>query len=151
MRVIERPFSDLLRHPKQVTEDLENSDVLLRRRDQPDVRLSLADRDAGRASAFVALGRTLRNLAVHNPKPLAEALGEAFPWLEFLPAGDRQGFVEEFSRVIAASTELDNYAELSQLLTEWRATAEVHSEPRLARRLRQPLQAEGQSVEPPAR
>jgi hypothetical protein len=151
MRIVERPFSDLLRHPKQVTEDLENSDVLLRRRDEPDVRLSLADRDTGRASAFVALGRTLRNLAVHNPKPLAEALAEAFPWLEFLPARDRQVFVDEFSRVIAASTELDNYAALSQVLGEWRATAEVHADPRLARRLRRPLQAEGAAVEPLAR
>jgi hypothetical protein len=148
MRIVERPFSDLLRHPKQVTEDLEDSDVLLRRRDEPDVRLSLADRDAGRASAFVALGRTLRNLAVHNTKALAEALAEAFPWLEFLPPSDRELFVDEFSRVIAASAELDNYVALSQLLTEWRGTAEVHADPRLARRLKRPLEAEGQPVEP---
>jgi hypothetical protein len=147
MRIVERPFSDLLRHPKQVTEDLEDSDVLLRRRDEPDVRLSLADRDAGRISALVALGRTLRSLAVHNPGTLAEALAEAFPWLEFLPPSDRKLFVE-FSRVIAASAELDNYAALSQLLAEWRATAEVHADPRLARRLKRPLQAAGQPVEP---
>ncbi len=148
MRIVERPFSDLLRYPKQVTEDLEDSDVLLRRRDEPDVRLSLADRDADRARALVALGRTLRNLAVHNPGPLAEALAEALPWLEFLPPGDRNLFAEEFSRVIAASAELDNYAALSQLLGEWRATAEVHADPRLARRLQRPLQADGQPVEP---
>ncbi len=148
MRIVERPFSDLLRYPKQVTEDLEDSDVLLRRRDEPDVRLSLADRDADRARALVALGRTLRNLAVHNPGPLAEALAEALPWLEFLPPGDRNLFAEEFSRVIAASAELDNYAALSQLLGEWRATAEVHADPRLARRLKRPLQADGQPVEP---
>jgi hypothetical protein len=147
MRIVERPFSDLLRHPKQVTEDLEDSGVLLRRRDEPDVRLSLADRDAGRISALVALGRTLRSLAAHNPGTLAEALAEAFPWLEFLPPSDRKLFVE-FSRVIAASAELDNYAALSQLLAEWRATAEVHADPRLARRLKRPLQAAGQPVEP---
>jgi hypothetical protein len=148
MRIVERPFSDLLRHPKQVTEDLEDSDVLLRRRDEPDVRLSLADRDAGRASAFAALGRALRNLAVHNPKALAEALAEAFHWLEFLPPRDRKLFVDEFSRVIAASAELDNYVALSQLLGEWRATAEVHADPRLARRLKRPLEADGQPIEP---
>jgi hypothetical protein len=148
MRIIERPFSDLLRHPKEVTEDLEDSDILLRRRDEPDVRLTLADREAGRASAFVALSRTLRNLAVYNPEALAGALAEAFPWLEFLPPGDRQLFVDEFSRVIAASAELDNYAALSQLLGEWRDTAEVHADPRLSRRLKRPLQADGQPVEP---
>jgi len=150
MRIIERPFSDLLRHPKQVTENLQDSDVLLRRRDEPDVRLSLADRDAGRASALGALGRTLRNVAVQNPKALAEALAEALPWLEFLPPSDRKLFVDEFSRVTAASAELDNYAALSQLVSEWRATAEMHADPRLARRLKRPLQADGQPVEPRA-
>jgi hypothetical protein len=149
MRIVERPFSDLLRHPKQVTEDLEDSDVLLRRRDEPDLRLSLADRDAGRASALVALGHTLRNVAVHNPGALASALTEAFPWLEFLPPGDRKLFVDEFSRVTAASAELDNYAALSQLLSEWRATAEVHADPKLARRSKRPLQADGEPVTPP--
>src|SRR2546425_923405 len=68
MRVTERPFSDLLRRPKDVTTDVEEGDVLLRRRDEPDLRLSRADRDADRAAAFAALGRTLRNLAVHSPK-----------------------------------------------------------------------------------
>jgi hypothetical protein len=148
MRVTERPFSDLLRHPREVTGDLENSDVLLRRRDEPDLRLTLADRDAARADAFAALGRTMRNLAVHNPKVLANALDDAFAWLEFLPPADRRAFVEDFSRVLVASAELDNYAPVSQLVAEWRDTAEIHADPRLARRLKLPLQAEGEPVEP---
>ena len=149
MRIVERPFSDLLRHPKQVTQDLEDSDVLLRRRDEPDVRLSLADRGAGQADAIVALGHALRSLAVHNPGPLAEALADAFPWLEFLPAYDRKLFVDEITRLIAASAELDTYAALGPLLREWRATAEVHADPKLARRLKRRLQADGRPVEPP--
>jgi hypothetical protein len=148
MRIIERPFSDLLRHPKAVTEDLEDGDVLLRRRDEPDLRLTLAAREAARSAAVAALGRALRNVAVHNPKALADSLAEALPWLEFLPPRDRQLFVEEFSRTMVASAELDNYAPVSQLVGEWRATAEVHADPRLARRLKRPLQAEGPRVEP---
>jgi len=150
MRVTERPFSDLLRHPKEVTEELEDSDVLLRRRDEPDLRLTLAERDAARASAVAALGRTLRNLAVHSPKALSDALADAVPWLEFLPQSDRQLFMDEFSRVIVASAELDNYASLSQLIGEWRATAEVHADSKLARRLRHPLQASGEAIAEPA-
>jgi hypothetical protein len=148
MRVTERPFSDLLRHPKDVTTDVEDGDVLLRRRDEPDLRLTRADRDAERAVAFTALGRTLRNLAVHSPRALAAALGDAFPWLEFLPVTDRRLFVEEFSRVVVAAAELDSYAPLSQLVREWRATAEIHADPKLARRLRRPLEAAGDQVEP---
>jgi hypothetical protein len=150
MRVIERPFSDLLRHPKAVTGDVEEGDVLLRRRDEPDLRLTRADREAERAVAFAAFGRTLRNLAMHNPKALDEALGDAFPWLEFLPPADRRAFIEEFSRVAVAAAALDSYGPLSQLIREWRATAEVHADPALARRLRRPIAAAGARVERPA-
>lgn len=150
MRVTERPFSDLLRRPKEVTKDVEEGDVVLRRRDEPDLRLSRADRDTERAAAFAALGRTFRNLALHSPKVLEDALGDAFAWLEFLPAQDRRSFVEEFSRVVAAAAELDSYAPVVQLAREWRATAEVHADPKLARRLRRPLQAAGDRIERPA-
>lgn len=151
MRLIERPFSDLLRKPKEVTDDVEHGDVLLRRRDEPDLRLSRADREAQRADTFSAVGRALRNLAVHSPAALADALGDAFPWVEFLPAADRRLFLEEFSRVIVAAASLDDYEALSQLAREWRATAEVHADPKLARRLRQAVQATGEAVPTPGR
>lgn len=150
MRITEHPFSDLLRRPKVVTDDVEKGDVLLRRRDEPDLRLSRADREVHRAEAFVALGRALRNVAVHNPTALREALGDAFPWLEFVPAADRQEFLDEFTRVVAAAAAVDNYEPLTQLVREWRATAEVHSDPKLARRLRRPLDASGDPVALPA-
>lgn len=149
MRVIERQFSDLLRHPKDVTNDVEDNDVLLRRRDEPDLRLTRADREADRADAFTALTRALRNLATHNPGALSDALGDAFAWLEFLPAKDRRAFVAEFSRVVTAAADLDNYAPLTQLVREWRATAEIHADPKLARRLRRAIDAEGDRVAPP--
>ena len=150
MRVIEHAFSDLLRRPKDVTDDVEDGDVLLRRRDEPDLRLSRADREARRAEAFSALGRAMRNLAAHNPGALSEALADAFPWFEFLPARDRRLFLDEFSRVVTAAAALDNYEPLSQLVREWRATAEVYADPKLARRLRHPLDARGDQVALPA-
>lgn len=150
MRVTERPFSDLLRHPKDVAIEVDEGDVVLRRRDEPDLRLTRADRETERAAAFAAFGRTLRNLAVHNPRALGEALGDAFPWLEFLPDPDRRAFVEEFSRVAAAAAELDTYGPMSQLVREWRATAEIHADPRLARRLRRPTESAGARVSPSA-
>src|SRR5436305_816554 len=133
MRVIERPFSDLLRRPKEVADDVEEGDVLLRRRDEPDLRLTLAEREAHRADTFAAIGRTLRSLALHNAVALSEALGEAFAWLELLPAGDRLQFIDEFSRVVTAAGAVDNYEPLSQLVYEWRSTAEIHADPKLAR------------------
>jgi hypothetical protein len=139
-----------LRHPKDVAGDVDDGDVVLRRRDEPDLRLSRADREAQRAEAFSGVARALRNLAVHNRDALGEALGDAFPWLEFLPSADRRLFLEEFSRVVTAAAELDNYTPLIQLLREWRATAEVHADPKLARRLRRAIHAEGDPVVLPA-
>jgi len=147
--VIERPFSDLLRKPKEVTEDVEQSDILLRRRDEPDLRLSRADREVARADTFSAIGRALRNLAVHNPAALADAMGDAFPWVEFLPQADRRSFLDEFSRVVVAAAALDDYETLSQLVREWRATAEIYADPRMARRLRRAVTAAGEPVTAP--
>lgn len=149
MRVTERPFSDLLRRPKDVTDDVETGDVVLRRRDEPDLRLTRADREASRADTFTAIGRALRNLAVHHPAALGAALADAFPWMEFLPAADRHAFLDEYSRIVAAAAALDSYEPLSQLVQEWRATAEVHADPKLARRLRRAVDADGAPVAPP--
>lgn len=150
MRTTERPFSDLLRHPKDVADDVAENDVVLRRRDEPDLWLSRADRERERAEAFVLLARALRSLAARSPAVVAQALPDVFPWMVFLPAADGRRFVEEFSRTVTAATELENLWPLTQLLREWRATAEVHADPKLARRVRRPIEAAGGPVPVPA-
>lgn len=149
MRVIERQFSELLRHPKDVARDVDASDVLLKRRDEPDLVLSRADRDDDRSEAFEALARTIRTLASHNPDILSEALGESFAWLEFLPAVDRSAFVAEFARVVVASSDIGHYEPVSQVIREWRATAEILAVPSLAKRLRESIDAAGKSISEP--
>ena len=136
MRVVERSFSDLLRHPNDVAADLDAADVVLRRRDEPDLRLSLADREAERSDVFRLLARSFRNLAIHSPVVLEAAVLDAFSWAEFLPAKDRRAFLEEFSRTLIAAAQMDTYVALTQVVREWRDTAEVHADPALARRLR---------------
>jgi hypothetical protein len=150
MRVTERPFSDLLRRPKDVASDVDDGDVVLRRRDEPDLWLSRADREAERSAAFTAVARALRTVAVKSPAALADALADAFPWVEFLPAAERRSFVEEFSRTVTAAAELSNSAPLTQLVREWRATAEVYADPKLARRLRRPIEAAGDAIPVPS-
>lgn len=98
---------------------------------------------------FAAVARALRNLAVHSPAALTEALEDAFPWVDLLPPKDRRLFADEFSRVVIAAADLDNLASLTQLLREWRATAEVCADPKLARRLRRPLVETGEPVAAP--
>ncbi|MGH9270059.1 MAG: DUF6247 family protein [Ilumatobacteraceae bacterium] len=150
MRVIERPFSDFLREPNVVVADLDEHDVLLRRRNAPAVRLTDANRDDERVAAFDALARLLRNLLAHRPAGLADAVVDVFPWAALLPARDRAEFIDDLGRTLAAASSLDNYAPVAQLLREWRATAEIHADPRLARRLCTAISADGDPVVPPS-
>lgn len=150
MRVIERPFSEFLRRPNDVVADLDDHDVVLRRRNAPSLRLSDARRDQERAQAFDAVARLLRNLLLHNPAGLHEAVVDVFPWSAFLPNRERTAFVDDLGRTLVAASALDNYAPVAQVLREWRATAEIHADPRLARRLRTAITAAGDRVTVPA-
>lgn len=150
MRVIERPFSDFLRQPNEVVADLADHDVVLRRRNAPALRLSEADREEDRDEAFDALARLLRNLLAHSPAGLEATIDEAFPWAAFLPRRDRTVFIDELTQTLLAVSMIDNFAPVGQLLREWKSTAEIHADPRLARRLRRNLDAQGDAVLPPA-
>lgn len=150
MRVIEHPFSDLLRQPNEVVKDLADRDVVLRRRDAPALRLTFADRGQERADAYAVVGRTLRNLATHAPDAVARAVADELAWTSFLPEDDRAEFIREFTHAVVAAAEIDNFAALGQLLREWRATAEIHSDEELAARIRRRLAADGESVPRPA-
>ncbi len=146
MRAIERQFSEFLRQPNVVVAELDDHDVVLRRRNAPALRLSQADRAEGQAVAFDALARLLRNLAAHSPEAMNDGVSDVFAWSEFLPKADRREFVRQLTQTLVAASSLDNFAPLTQMLHEWRATAEIHADPRLARRLRKPLEATGAKV-----
>jgi RimJ/RimL family protein N-acetyltransferase len=149
VRVIERQFSDFLRHPKDVARDVETSDVLLRRRDEPDLVLCRADRDEERTEAFEALSRTIRTLATQHPEALEAALDTSFAWTSFLSTEDRTLFVREFATVVVASCEINNYEPVGQFLREWRATAEIMASPSLAARLRESVTTAGDPIPRP--
>jgi hypothetical protein len=151
MRVVERQFSEFLRQPNEVVAELDEHDVLLRRRGAPALRLTQADRDDVRTEAVEAVVRMLRNLAVHDHPSFAAALEDGFPWAVFLPKGDRKQFAMELTQALVASVNLQNFAPVAQLLREWRATAEIHADPELAARLRKRLSANGGRVAIPKR
>lgn len=148
--MIERPFSEFLRQPNEVVADLADHDVVLRRRNAPALRLSEAEREEERDEAFDALARLLRNLLAHSPAGLDSTIDEAFPWATFLPREDRKLFIDELTRTLLAVSTIDNFAPVGQLLREWKATAEIHADPRLARRLRRRIDASGEMILAPA-
>jgi hypothetical protein len=136
--------------PQDGIRELAKSDVVLRRRGASALRLTQAYRDEDFAAAFEAMARVLQSLAAHHPEAMREAALDAFSWVSFLPPMDRGRFLSEFTRALLGAAELDIYAPVSQLLVEWRATAEVHGDPRLARRLAALVAADGESVPEPS-
>jgi uncharacterized protein DUF6247 len=150
MRAVERQFSEFLRDPNDVVAALAKSDVLLRRRGAPTLRLSQASRDELRDAIHGAMARVLRNLAEHNRPAFREALVEGFPWVTLLPEADRTSFVRELTDSLLASEDLQNFVPVGQVIREWRNTAEIHADPELAKSLREPIErVHGKQAKPP--
>jgi len=68
-----------------------------------------------------------------------EVLCDEFSWIDMLPEEDRAVFVGGFVRAFRASAELGAWQSLDQLVTEWKATAIVHSDRAPAGLLAEPV------------
>ena len=88
-------------------------------------------------------------MMVHSPSGLAQTVADVVPWATLLPKSDQGVFVDELTTTLMAVAGLENYAPVGQLLREWKATAEIHADSRLARRLRRSIDANGDAVSPP--
>ena len=149
MEIVERPFSEFLRHPNAVVADLAEHDVLLRRRNAPALRLIRADHHSDRTQTFESTARLLRNIAAHNPAALHEALLDSFAWAKFLPSDARDRFARELTETLLAAATVDVFLPVTQLVREWKATAEIHADPGLLGQLTRPVQATGDAVPRP--
>ena len=152
MQVIERTFSEFLRQPKEVVADLADHDVLLRRRNAPDLYLSLAASDISRAKTIECLARLLCKIAADSPEAVGEAIEAAFPWVEFLSPEERREFAEDLTRTILASASIESFEPVEQTLLEWQNTAEILSDPELTALLTTPITIThgGRVLPPPA-
>jgi hypothetical protein len=135
------PFSELLRQPAETTDRLTRARALrLRRRDAADLVLMSADRAEAEAEVVDVTARLLAGVIRRDPGLLREVLPTALPWVRFLPAADIDAMADELVATTEAAAAIGNTAAVSQLLVEWRHTAEVHADPDLHRALtRQPL------------
>lgn len=66
-------------------------------------------------------------------RALLFALPEVFPWVRFLRSEDVRGFLVELVETTHACAAFGNLAALEPVVAAWRATAEIHSDPRLLR------------------
>ena len=139
MQVIERTFSDFLRQPKEVVANLAQHDVVLRRRNAPDLYLSLAARDTTRAKTIECLARLLRKVAADSPEAMDDAIEDAFPWVQFLSPGGLREFAEELTQTILASASVESFEPVELTILAWQNTAEILSDPELTALLSGPF------------
>ena len=123
-----------MRCPTEVVAELDEHDVVLRRRNAPALRLCRADRDIASAGALNGFASLLRNLAARNPEALGEALCAAYPWVKHSPIDERATLADELAEEISAAVSAGSSAQVMQCLREWQSTAEVYADPRVAAR-----------------
>lgn len=147
------PFSTLLRHPKQVTAQLdETGSVRLTRRDEADLVLAKADSQEAAISGVAITAHLLGALVAEKvpSRTLARAIAHACPWTRFLPDDALDEFVDEFVGTARACAELGRFQPLTVLLHAWQSTAAIYADPDLSRVLKEPLTGEDFGpVEPP--
>jgi hypothetical protein len=137
---VEVQWSELQRDPKGVAALADEGDVRVRRRDGAALLLIREDRVRSGSAGAVTAARALRNLFTHlSPRDRDEVLRDEFPWIDLLPEEDRAVFIGDFVHVFRASAELGDWQSLDQLVTEWKATAIVHSDRALAGLLAEPV------------
>ena len=150
MQVIERTFSEFLRQPKEVVADLAHHDVVLRRRNAPDLYLSLAARDTSRTRTIECLARLLCKIAADSPETIDSAVATAFPWVEFLSPGELRSFAEDLTQTTLASASIENFEPVELIIDSWQNTAEILSDPELTALLTTPITVtDGRRVLPP--
>lgn len=126
------PFSDLLRQPGETTERLARARaVRLKRRDAADLVLMSADRAEAECEVVDLTARILARVMATAPDLVCSLLPTVLPWVRFLPPIDVHTLARELADTAESAAALGNTAPLSQLLTEWRHTAEVYADPEL--------------------
>ncbi len=113
--------------------EVEDLDVVIERRDGPDLMLVTVDREN---AIREGLGTALRALQwMLSDSDLADRSREAFsdslPWYGWLPLEDQLTFLTDFSKTASVCTSTGVYSPLEKMLNAWEKTALIHHDPAL--------------------
>ena len=135
------PFSELLRQPTETAERVfRTRAVRLRRRDAADLVLMSADRADAEGQIVDITSRLLASVISRNPELIRDVLPTVLPWVRFLPTEELDELASEFVATAEAAAAIGNTVAISQVLTEWRHTAEIYADHELYQALvHQPL------------
>lgn len=129
--IVHATLTDFLRDPNRVIDELEQTDVVLHRRNAGDLRLSLqARREEGdEGLRFIArfLGAAFADDGVRE-RLVAAAM--VVPWVTLLPPADRTKFADDLIQSAEAAGELGSIAPVARLLVAWKAIAAGYADSR---------------------
>jgi hypothetical protein len=127
------PFSELLHHPAATAGRLDAVPALrLRRRNAGDLALMRVEQLEQDRTVVAFAAHLLAGLARSGEiDVLRRLLPDAAPWVTFLPDADFDSFVAELVAVARGAADLGNLAPIAVLLTQWRHSAEIYSDPGL--------------------
>lgn len=138
------PISRFIQSYNQHLSDAERTGeviILQQRADRPAWVLETEDRvhDTRVATDFIAAALTtfVHDDALRSRFP--QALMSTLPWTSFLPEEDRRSFAAEIVETLQACASVGRYAAFAALIDDWRTTAEIWSDPALARSLGAPV------------
>ncbi|MFJ6729419.1 hypothetical protein ACIQPQ_31405 [Streptomyces sp. NPDC091281] len=133
----EANFSELLNKPLDTVARLHvnaRKGLRLHRRDAEDLYLTTAARADQVVEVLDTTTRMFVALLREGPSSidlLAQAFPEAFPWVRFLPPAAMREFLVEFVETLRASSDLGTIEPITQIITEWKHTAEIYADPEL--------------------
>jgi hypothetical protein len=143
-------FSRFLRESGEAVKSAENGTVRLQRRDGDDLILRTAERDGSERDGIrLAVAILERSLNEVDDDARTRLLSDVFPWVTFLPDGDRDQFASEVIESVRASTAIDRPDLISVLVSQWKSTAELWADPQLRARIESGLDPDGQVIPSP--
>lgn len=144
-------YSTFLRGPTEVLPQLEECDVLLERRDEENLVLTSLGRFAARQEGMTLAARLLGGVVRDQADMIARLFDVELPWLRWLPEADRKACIDELLGELVAGADTGVLEPFARALAAWRSTAEVWSDPDMARRLRGPFTGDGKAIPRPSR
>ncbi|MFC7381405.1 hypothetical protein [Sphaerisporangium rhizosphaerae] len=133
------PFSTLINKQTSVFPALDDADVILERRDAENLVLMRSERFQAMSDGLRLAARSLSIIAHANRGLAEQVFAEELPWLTWLPAEARMECVSELLDHLLAGADTGLLVPFARALREWTSTAEIYSDPELARRLRGPF------------
>jgi PHD/YefM family antitoxin component YafN of YafNO toxin-antitoxin module len=136
------PFSTLINKQTSVFPALDDADVVLERRDAENLVLMRSERFQAMVDGLALAAKSLAVIARANRSLAEEVFAEELPWLKWLPPEARVECVTELLDHLLAGADTGLLLPFARGLREWKSTAEIYSDPVLARRLRGPFTTE---------